>query len=226
MFAGSIYGVRRADEREFRDVGQTKYTVAHRRMTRFRAAIRGRKTPFYDWLRKFDDREDLYFESLELIVGGPEELNAAEARWVASLRGDGHRLLNLTDGGDGVRGYIWTAEQRQAARERGRGRAGVSRPGPDHPMWGRTHTDEQQAKWSEGRKGTNTGASNPNFDKSASDETRAKMSAVRKGRPMPFSVRNAHTRHHTNKGTFNETCRHCQDDARTNYQPKVDNNDE
>ncbi|MEV0674802.1 NUMOD3 domain-containing DNA-binding protein [Mycobacterium sp. NPDC050441] len=56
------------------------------------------------------------------------------------------------------------------------------------------------------------GAGNPNFGHSASEETRAKMSAARKGRPMPSSRRSAHTRHHTNKGVFKNTCQHCLDD--------------
>ena len=69
-------------------------------------------------------------------------------------------------------------------------------------------TPESRARLSEMRRGEN----NPNFGKSASDETRAKMSAVRKGRAMPSSIRSAHTRHHTNKGVFKETCLHCIDD--------------
>ena len=214
MFAGSIYGVRRVDEQEFRYVGQTKHTVAHRRVQHFKAAVRGRKTPFYDWVRKLGSREDVYFQPLELVIGGPDELNEAEVRWVATLRAGGHRLLNLTDGGDGVRGHVWTEERRRAASARLRGRKGVSRPGPENPMWGRTHGDEQKARWSAERKGTNAGAANPNFGKSASDETRAKMSEARKGRPMPSSVRNAHTRHHTNQGVVKDTCRHCMDDRR------------
>jgi hypothetical protein len=64
------------------------------------------------------------------------------------------------------------------------------------------------------------GELNPNFGKTASDETRAKMSAVRKGRPMPSSVRSAHTRHHTNKGVFKETCQHCIDDRRNERDSK------
>jgi len=248
VFAGSIYGVRRADEREFRYVGQTKHTVAHRRMQHLKAAVQGRKTPFYDWVRTFDSREDLYFQPLELVAGDPADLNAAEVRWVADLRTRGHRLLNLTDGGDGVRGHVWSEEQRQAASERNRGRRGTAHLGSDNPMWGRTHSEEQKARWSKARKGTHAGAANPNFGKfgpdhpryghtmsveskqrlaemrrgegnpnfgkSASDETRAKMSAARKGKPMPSSVRNAHTRHHTNKGVVKDTCRHCIDDRR------------
>jgi hypothetical protein len=56
------------------------------------------------------------------------------------------------------------------------------------------------------------GPNNPNYGKPLSDEQRAKMSAALKGRPMPSSIRSAHTRHHTNKGVFKETCRHCIED--------------
>lgn len=195
MFAGSIYGVRRADEREFRYVGQTKHAVAHRRMQHFKAAVRGRKTPFYDWVRKFGSREDVYFQPLEFVMGGSEELNAAEVRWVAALRTEGHRLLNLTDGGDGVRGRVWTEEQRLAASKRNRGRKGVSRLGPDSPMWGRTHSDEQKARWSQERKGTYSGAANPNFGKFGPEhpsyghtmpvESRQRLAEVRRGENNP-----------------------------------------
>ncbi|MEV0059915.1 NUMOD3 domain-containing DNA-binding protein [Nocardia sp. NPDC050718] len=64
-----------------------------------------------------------------------------------------------------------------------------------------------------------TGAKNPNYGRTASDETRAKMSAVRKGRPMPSSKRSAHTRHHTNKGVFKESCAHCVDDLAKDPKP-------
>jgi hypothetical protein len=199
-FAGVVYGVLEMGSAEVRYIGLTTKTIRRRRSEHFKNADRGIKTPFADWLRTYQSRED-----------------------------------------------VWSDEQRRAVGDRTRG---TTHPnplrGPDDPMWGRTHTDEQKAIWSEARKGTNAGATNPNFGKfgpahpsyghtmspesrarlsemrrgennanfgkSASEETRAKMSAVRKGRPMPSSVRSAHTRHHTNKGVFTETCRHCIDD--------------
>lgn len=216
-FGGLIYGVRAIDSSEYRYVGLTTKTITRRRSEHFKVAESGRKTAFAAWLRKQAGREAVYFHSLELVMSGElEDLGAAEHRWICKLREAGHRLLNLNEGGLGNHGYVWTEEQRAAASERMRG---VKRPGcptgPDHPSWGWTPSDELRARWSAQRKGMNSGASNPNFGKSASDETRAKMSAVRKGRPMPSSVRSAHTRYHTNKGVFKDTCRHCQDDRRS-----------
>jgi hypothetical protein len=246
--AGVVYGVVETGSAEFRYVGLTTKTIRRRRLEHFKNADRGMKTPFADWLRTHHSREDVFFRSLELVMSDNlEDLGHAEQQWIARLRAEGHRLLNLTDGGLGPRGYVWSEEQRRAVGDRTRG---TTHPNPlrgaDNPMWGRTHSDEQKAIWSYARKGTNSGASNPNFGKfgeahpsfghrmttesrakladmrkgannpnfgkTASEETRAKMSAARKGRPMPSSVRNAHTRHHTNKGVFKETCRHCIDD--------------
>jgi len=80
--------------------------------------------------------------------------------------------------------------------------------GPEHPSFGHSMSAESRERLSQMRRGE----LNPNFGRTASEETRAKMSEARKGRPMPSSVRSAHTRHHTNKGVFKETCRHCIDD--------------
>ncbi|MEI5585406.1 MULTISPECIES: NUMOD3 domain-containing DNA-binding protein [unclassified Agromyces] len=240
---GGVYGVRTLGSSEYRYVGQTTLSCTKRMSQHLKAAKAGQKTAFYDWLRKTDD---WHIVPLELIWTSLEDLGEAEKRWIVDLRAQGHRLLNLTAGGLGAAGFKWTDEMREAARQRMLGRPGVSMPGAENPMFGRSHTDEQKARWSELRKGTNAGEANPNFGKfgpahpaygrvfspetlerlseqkrgeknpnygkTASAETRAKMSAVRKGRPMPSSVRNAHTRHHTNKGVFKETCRHCIDD--------------
>lgn len=246
-FVGVIYGVREMESPEFRYVGLTTHTIERRRREHFKNTAYGRKTPFADWLLKHTktDREAVYFASLELVMSDSlDDLGAAEQRWIAKLRAEGHRLLNLTEGGLGPRGYVWSEEQRRAVGDRTRG---TKHPnpmrGPDNPMWGRAHSDEQKARWSQARKGTNVGSDNPNFGKfgaehpsfghtmslesreklsemrrgdknpnfgkSASGETRAKMSAVRKGIANPTSVRSAHTRHHTNKGVFKDTCRHC-----------------
>ena len=247
-FIGSIYGVHAVGSTEYRYIGLTTKTILRRRSEHFKNAERGFKTPFADWLRKHPSREDVYFESVELVMSDDlEDLGRAEQQWIARLRADGHRLLNLTDGGLGPRGYVWSDEQRRAVGDRTRGTVHPNPPrGPDNPMWGRSHSEEQKARWSAERRGMNTGVGNPNFGrfgsdhpsfghtmsaasrarlsemrlgdknpnfgKVASEETRAKMSAARRGRPMPSSMRSAHTRHHTNKGMFKDTCRHCIDD--------------
>lgn len=243
---GYVYGFRNRETREFRYVGQTTKKVARRVRQHMSVARQGRKTPFYDWLRK---QEPGSFEVLilEPVGGSRENLGEAEIAWITFLRVAGDRLLNLSDGGLGPHGVKWSEERRRQARERSLGRVGVSMPGELNPMWGRRHSQEQKARWSRERKGQMAGAENPNygkfgkdhpsfgltvseetrallsqqkqgalnpnFGKQASPETREKMSKVRRGKPMPSSVRSAHTRHHTNKGVFKETCRHCIDDA-------------
>lgn len=245
-FIGGIYAFRTYDSAEFRYVGMTTASMTVRERQHFKTANAGRKTPFYDWLRR--EGRNAFPVSLEVLFTDLDELAEAEVRWIEKLRRGGHRLLNLSDGGKGPNGHVWTEEQRKAAGDRARGRpTGVSRRGPDSPNWGRAlHSDEQKAKWSETRKGMNVGPANPNYGKFGeahpsyghtmsaesrarlsemrrgpnnpnygkplSDEQRAKMSAALKGRPMPSSIRSAHTRHHTNKGVFKETCRHCIDD--------------
>lgn len=242
---GVVYAARRFESPEFRYVGITTKSTEMRRRQHLKSARAGKKTPFYDWLRTMETDEDVYFQPMELVTGAElEELGVAEQRWIAELRGNGHRLLNLSEGGLGPRGHVWTDEQRRAAGDRARGRKKTNVPtGPDHPSWGQRRTDEQKARWSAQRKGMNSGpknpnygkfgaahpsfghkmseeakaqlsesrrgVKNPNYGKTASAETRAKMSAVRKGRPMPSSRRSAHTRHHTNKDVFKDTCTHC-----------------
>lgn len=244
---GRVYGYRELSNGEFRYVGQTTKTIRRRVQEHRQAARRGRKTPFYDWLRM---REDNEFEvvSLEGITTSRGDLGEAEIAWITVFRAAGDRLLNLSEGGLGPTGVTWTEERREIMRQMNLGRNGVSRPGELNPMWGKQHSAAQRAVWSALRKGSilgeknpnfgkfgpahpsydhkvseearaelsaqKMGELNPNFGKKASEETRAKMSAVRKGRPMPSSIRNAHTRHHTNKGVFKELCRHCLEDAK------------
>lgn len=244
LFIGVVYACMSRETREVRYVGQTTKNLTVRSRQHLKLATAGRKTPFYDWLRKMNG--DVLFVSLELVMSSLEDLGEAEQQWIAHLRGQGVRLLNLSDGGLGPVGHVWTAEQREAARLRSRGRKGVQLYGADNPFFGGHHSEHQRQLWSEMRAGSITGErnpnygkfgeahpaygrklsietrerlseqkrgeKNPNYGKSASAETKAKMSAVRRGRAMPSSVRSAHTRHHTNKGVFKDTCRHCIDD--------------
>ncbi|MFB7875621.1 NUMOD3 domain-containing DNA-binding protein [Nocardia sp. NPDC056064] len=251
---GVIYGVRLRAEYDYRYIGLTTKSEKVRLRQHFKVAREGRKTPFYDWLRK-QDRDDVIADILDWVYG-LDDLGRAEIAWIAYLRREGQPLLNLADGGLGPTGVVWTEEMREAARIRSTGRPGVHRFGEAAPFFGHNHSAAQRAKWSIERKGTNAGeanpnygkfgpehpafgrvmseesrrrlsamrmgAGNPNFGKTASAETRAKMSAVRKGRPMPSSKRNAHTRHHTNKGVFKESCTYCVEDLSRRNDPETE----
>ncbi|GGK44342.1 NUMOD3 domain-containing DNA-binding protein [Nocardia camponoti] len=241
---GVIYGIRLRSSWDYRYIGLTTKTASVRLRQHFKTASEGRKTPFYDWLRK-QDRNDVTADVLDWLEN-QDELGRAEIDWIAYLRKEGQPLLNLAAGGLGPTGVVWTEEMREAARLRSTGRPGLSRYGDDNPFHGLTHSPSQREKWSAERKGMYSGeanpnfgkfgpdhpaygrvwseetlrrlseqkmgANNPNYGKKASDETRAKMSAAQKGQHKPSSARSAHTRHHTNKGVFKETCVHCVDD--------------
>lgn len=196
---GRIYGIRLSGSTEYRYIGLTESTVA-RRFARHRANARaGRRTPFYDWLRKYDSQAVV--DERELIRTSRIDLGEAEIRWISERRAAGDRLLNLTDGGLAPTGIVWTDEQRKAARMRSTGRTGVSRPGELNPFFGAKHTAEQRARWSEQRAGTNTGEANPNFGKfgpehpsyghTMSEAARQALSEARQGEDNPNFGRTA-----------------------------------
>lgn len=190
---GLVYGIRLRREVEYRYVGITTKTASRRFHQHLRVAAEGRKTPFYDWVRK-QDPADLIADELDWIEG-LQDLGQAEMDWISYLRGEGDRLLNLSDGGLGPTGVVWTTEMRQAASIRGTGRKGLSRPGSANPFYGKKHSLEQREKWEISRKGTNAGVHNPNFGKfgidhpgfghTMSEESRKALSDARKGAGNP-----------------------------------------
>jgi len=232
---GVVYGFRVKATGEYRYVGQTTKRVERRHAEHRRVAKQGRRTPFYDWLRKTP--KDAYeVVVLERIGTTREDLGQAEISWITLYRASGDRLLNLSEGGLGPTGVIWTAEQRKAAGDRARGRpTGVHLYGPEHPRWGHRHSEAQKAKWSAMRKGQNSGPDNPNFGKFGSDhprsghvmpqESRERLSEMRRGALNPNFGKSPsaetrekrsvslHRYHHVNNGVFKDTCRHCIHDA-------------
>lgn len=190
---GIVYGIRLKDSSEYRYVGITTKTLSRRFHQHLRNAASGRKTPFYDWVRKHGS-DDLIAEVLEVFDDLPA-LGDAEIEWIAYLRSQGERLLNISDGGLGPTGVVWTKEQREAARLRSLGRPGTSRPGKANPFYGKKHSAEQKQKWVEQRKGSNAQEANPNFGKFGADhpsfghvvseETRRRLSEAKKGALNP-----------------------------------------
>lgn len=101
------------------------------------------------------------------VVIAPIEENAewgtAERKWIAHYRGLGFDLVNTTDGGEGVVGYV---------RDQGwRDRKSASMTGQTSPHKGAKLSPETRAKISASQKG-----------RVITDEQRAKISAAMKGR--------------------------------------------
>ena len=144
-------------------------------------------------LRKFEPAA-VSIDVLEQVEGLPE-LGEAEIGWISYLRSAGDRHLNVSEGGLGPTGVVWTEAMRDAARIRSTGRKIVRESGPGAPFLGKHHSEEQKEKWSRERKGSNEGPSNPNFGKfgpdhpsyghEVSEETRRLLSEEKIGARNP-----------------------------------------
>lgn len=100
-----------------------------------------------------------------------------ERYWIAYFRKEGFDLTNLTDGGDGVLGYVCTPEHRAKLSIARKGRTGWNKGIP--------HTEETKAKIranSKPNRGTFA------FGHVISVETRLKMSASHKGKPCAWNI--------------------------------------
>jgi hypothetical protein len=191
---GRVYAIRRADDFVVRYVGQTSQPLERRLTKHFSVARSERTTPFYSWLRKHAD-EDIAIDELEAVSTTREALGEAERFWIGLLQANGQPLLNLSLGGLGPSGVVWTAEQRAAASVRSTGRPGVRRFGAANPFFGKTHSSEQRAAWSAARRGQGAGELNPNLGKFGADhpsfgavrspETKLRLSEQKRGSLNP-----------------------------------------
>lgn len=84
---GLVYGIRLRREVEYRYVGITTKTASRRFHQHLRVAAEGRKTPFYDWVRK-QNPEDLIADELDWVEG-LQELGEAEMDRIGYLRREG-----------------------------------------------------------------------------------------------------------------------------------------
>ena len=191
-----IYGLRINDSSEYRYVGLTTVGALNRFKSHAKSSrVSGPKYPVHCWISKHGI-DNISVDILE-VCSSLEELKNAERVWISRFRKAGLNLLNITDGGESASGHRWTPEQRQAQSERLLGREGWSKglSGPGTPMFGKKHSAETKAKWSEIRKGSITGDKNPNFGKfgsehpsygrAVSSEERRKASEAKLGSKNP-----------------------------------------
>lgn len=118
----------------------------------------------------------------------------AEQKWVAHFKSLEHRLTNLTDGGDGTRGYTLPPERRRKLTPEQKAKIGAANRGRKHSAearenmrlahLGRQHTPEQTAKIA----AANRGRKMPAEEKARrtgykmSPEAVAKGAAARRGK--------------------------------------------
>lgn len=202
-----VYGLRLKHCTEYRYVGITSKGVEARFNQHLRASMpdyTGQSFLVHRWIAKH--RESIVYDILEDLTGESREyLTASEVLWIFALKFLGNRLLNLTDGGDGMVGPMVN---------RNKFKTGPENPnyggGKGHPAYGRVVSEYERNK----ARLRMTGAGNPNYGKVYTDEEKLKRSLETKGTPRPKSSRSAHTRYHTNKGTTSpKTCKYCREES-------------
>lgn len=96
---------------EVRYVGKTTQYLIDRRKAHLRPSVINGKLPVNRWLKKRRASCGFVTRLIEHVPPGGDWA-ARERHWIAHYRQDGHRLLNLTDGGDGLAGHTFSPEHR------------------------------------------------------------------------------------------------------------------
>ena len=121
MKNGFIYGLRCPLSGEIRYVGQTIKTL-QRRLSEHKCDKR--HNPYkINWIKKLDRLELLDLLKIEILEKCSEvQLNEKERLWIQKFKNEGNKLVNLTDGGDGVPGRICDKETRKKISESNKGK--------------------------------------------------------------------------------------------------------
>lgn len=102
-----------------RYIGKTVQSLRLRRVAHMRATKRGGQLPVHRWLRK---RGGAIIRWIETVP--PEgDWQERERYWIAAARRQGHNILNLTDGGEGLSGHSFSNDHKRkiaAALRRGK----------------------------------------------------------------------------------------------------------
>lgn len=96
---------------EVRYVGKTTQYLIDRRKAHLRPSVINGKLPVNRWLKKRRASCGFVTRLIEHVPPGGD-WSARERYWIQHYRTRGDRLLNLTDGGEGLAGHKFTSEHR------------------------------------------------------------------------------------------------------------------
>jgi hypothetical protein len=190
-----VYGLRLSDCDEYRYVGKTTKSLYQRIYLHFWESSKDSpRLPVHKWIKSVGS-ENVSVDILKEIDNeNDEELSLAEINEIGKCRSANHRLLNLTDGGEGTRGYRGTEKSRTAQSEKMSGKnnprygtkwtpelrkkimsAVPDQSGSNSPRFGKKNSEEHRKKISENHHDV-SGQNNPFYGKVHTKQTRKKMS--------------------------------------------------
>lgn len=114
----TIYVLMEEDTRAIRYVGKTVVPLYRRRIQhQYFARSRSRKTWLANWIRSLERNGRTFrIVGVETVPAGGN-WHDAERQWIYHLRQAGCRLVNATDGGEGLSGHVFTDEHRRRISE-------------------------------------------------------------------------------------------------------------
>lgn len=204
MSSNVIYGLHAGDG-VIRYVGLSTRGAQFRLMKHWECVNAGETTAVYQWMRKHGKEQIV---SVVLEECEQSALAEREIHWIKKLgtfRVEGGLGLNLTRGGDGTFGRVYSDETRKKisdaakARPLTKERVAVLRKAAEAKR-GVPRTDEFKKNQSEKLKG-----------RVFTDEWRAKLSAAKKNTDTHTKnlKRAAHQRWHVNRNLINADCVYC-----------------
>ena len=169
-----IYALEDPRDGELRYIGYTCKSPQRRWNEHFYDATKTAKSHRYDWLRSLR-REGFKPRGRVIVECSEKEAPLLERVCIAVYRALGFRLVNGSDGGEGVRGQVLTPEMRARMAAAARG---------NKNSLGHRHTEGSRLKMSESQRArVLSGGFVPSRKGSVvSEETRAKMAASHRRR--------------------------------------------
>jgi len=175
---------------QVRNVGKTMRSTETRLKEHIWEAKNSNKTYTSKWIRSLLKADII--PTIEIIDAVPEkDWKFWESHYIKLFKSFGARLTNLTGGGEGTTGYTYTDEARESARQsalRGYARGRKKLLGENHPMFGKTRSEETKKLISKANLGkicskeTKKKIRKGNLGKTQTEESRKLMSKARKGK--------------------------------------------
>ena len=173
----SIYALCHADSIEsYRYIGKTKFNDPSKRLAKHMInAKRGQKYPVYSWMRKYEGQ--VIAVCIEANIPD-QDIDKKEMYYIAKFRSEGHKLLNLTDGGGGIANPSQATREKMSKSATGKTQSKETRLKISIASKGRIKSEETRKKISEARKG-----------KQHSPEAKAKISVTSKAKVNSIETR-------------------------------------